>query len=404
VSEEEFHIASGKEQIALLAPRDRGFVLRFLESWQGWVCVDGHTYALRDLAAIGWAKSLDEGEVKEFVIPGDCTIVVQFDLLEFWIRPTEVATRLPRRPPAGMGDPIFKYCFATALLVLGLIFAADNLPEVPKTLSAKRFDPSPLLLQSRDLVIDSSPKPAARPSIGKPRSRTKSALTKAEPFVEVSEEPAPDSVEGARARARKAGIAGLSPGVVYAEVAATVDFPYSDEEAERLKGVLPSEVDGLTGAWGHGVVKIGPGSGDGKDWGTVKSKGYGAVKRGSIGNAYAAKALSRPHEVSGPIATKAVASILESGIAYDVIHGHMGMRKRRFSRCFEENVSEDEDWPSLVHVRFEIAPSGQVQEAELEELEGHSAQACVEDTIRSIQFPEPSDGKVVRVEHFPVRV
>jgi hypothetical protein len=188
-------------------------------------------------------------------------------------------------------------------------------------------------------------------------------------------------------------------------VAATVDFPYSDEEAERLDGIRPSEVAAATGAWGHGIRKIGPGSGDGKDWGTIKSKSYEqANEGGSTGTAYAANALSRPHEVMAPLPSPALASILDSGIKYDVIRGQLGLRKRRFSLCFENALSDDEDWPSLVHVRFEITPSGNVTGAQVEEQEGHGAHACVEETLRSIQFPEPSDGKLVRVEHFPVRV
>jgi hypothetical protein len=168
--------------------------------------------------------------------------------------------------------------------------------------------------------------------------------------------------------------------------------------------VLPSEVDELTGAWGHGVRKIGPGSGDGKDWGTEKTGDYKLAQEDQVGNDLELKGLSEPHDAMAPAMTPALASIIDSGIKYDVIRGRIGLRERRFSLCFENSASEDEVWPSLVHVRFDISPSGTVVEPELEELENHGARSCVEETLRSIQFPEPSDGKVVRVQHFPVRV
>ncbi len=415
-TDQEFVIENGLGKVALVEANDCGFILRYQEHWVGWVCIGDTTYALGELRAKGLANPGHGADSSmEFPIPAKCTIVVKFELLEFWIRPTPAVQKLPMRKSRHKEESIYRYLFGATVLVLALVFAAGNLAERPKTLHSERFDPSPGLVQSLVVADSKSATEAetlqpAYPNVARARPRFPKnheapyfggdSATSDDDFAASDAE----SMDQAARRARGAGIVGLGTRKAAEAVAAATDFQFSSEEVERLDGLLPSEVDEKTGAWGHGIRKIGPGSGDGKDWGAVKVRNYRLATGAQRGDDAVAEALTRPHEATAPPPSKALASILDSGIKYDVIRGQLGLRKRRIRMCFEKELSIDEDWPSLIHVGLEISQDGEVIAAKMEEYEGHDARACVEKTLQSIQFPEPSDGKVVRVEHFPVRV
>jgi hypothetical protein len=276
-----------------------------------------------------------------------------------------------------------------------------SLPETPRTFRSERFVPdSYLVVHPHESVATTTSNPHMVE-----RERRQEAQTAVHQTETEAGEGA-ETKEGAMAAAQGAGMLGDNNFDFSGIAAAAERFRYSEEETDALGDLRPSEVNEKTGAWGYGLRKIGPGSGDGKDWGGVKSK-YKMASRKQRGGDYVKKALSRPHVASSPSPSGSTPAWLDelsgSGLSYDVIRGQLGLRRRRLGRCYDEEQVEL-DRPSVVHVRFAISPAGRVSGVAALSASSDHARSCIEEIVRSIEFPERSDGKTIHLAKFPVPV
>jgi hypothetical protein len=216
----------------------------------------------------------------------------------------------------------------------------------------------------------------------------------------------PTSSAEARHRARRSGLLPRLAMFDFTAFSESAKFAPSEENPERYGDLAPADLDAASGAWGHGLRKIGPGSNDGKDWGTTKAGPYAmsSARQRRSADEYEAHALDRPHHASAPKVASGVQTIIDgAGLHYDVIRGQLGLRQRRLRRCFDDD-SSDLSRPDRLTLAFHIAPDGEVGGAKAHGVADRAVQTCIEGVLLSIRFPSPADGKPIRVDAFPFRI
>jgi hypothetical protein len=384
-----------------------GFVLRFDPDWDGCIALEGRMWTLRELATSGMAHKSAVAQAMELRIPTDCTIQIQVGTVEYWIRPTGVARKLGRRS-WHRGLPPYRYALASAFFFLSALLALPQVSEQAKIFDERALIATTRLAEDRSKALEEEQRkhtpaqPGAREENHSKPSTRESRLLVAPSAFEVVEETPPPTREAATRRARKSGIMGLA-GVDYGSLVPNLKYDSSDEAIERYGKLRAQDVNKATGAWGHGIRKIGPGSGDGKDWGTVKSR-YKMASAKQGGSEYVANALKRPPDFDSISVSSAAEDLVGSGLRYDVIRGQLGLRMRRLRRCFELDETSDVGAPGQLVLGFHISAQGEVGDAEVEDVEHPKVRSCVEGTLLSIRFPEPSDGKSISVKGFSMRI
>ena len=406
-------------EFALVAHADGRFKLQFDEQWQGWVTDSERLWTLRELVATGRATRTSTSHIWQFPIPESCTIQVQLGLFEFWIRPTGPERPLQRRRSSFRSDPLLRCLLATAAVFLGAVFTLPSLTSEEQTLDQQAFVEAVRVAHSssealKEQMSQSSqrlrPAYASTAELPSPRERklqNPRPDAAADPMRAQGDAPSPPtSSTEARHRARRSGLVPQVAAFDFAGFSASVKFDPSEESPERYGDLAPADLDAASGAWGHGIRKIGPGSNDGKDWGTTKAGPYAMSSEAQRRSAdeYEAHALDRPHHASAPKVASGAQSIIDgAGLQYDVIRGQLGLRQRRLRRCFDED-SSDSSRPDRLTLAFHIAPDGGVGAAKAHGVADRAVQTCIEGILLSIRFPSPADGKPIRVDAFPFRI
>jgi hypothetical protein len=208
--------------------------------------------------------------------------------------------------------------------------------------------------------------------------------------------------EAAITRARESGINGIAD-IDYDSLVPKLTYDSSAEAIERYGKLRPQDLDKATGAWGHGLRKVGPGSGDGKDWGTAKSR-YKMASAKQNGSEYVANALKRPPNFGAKSVSTAANELVGAGLQYDVIRGQLGLRQRRLRSCFELDETSLLGTPGQLVLSFHISAQGEVGDPLVEDVEHPKVRRCVEGTLLSLHFPEPSDGKAISITGFSIRL
>lgn len=364
-------------------------------------------WTLRELVDAGMARTSAVAQMMELRIPEDCTIQIQVGAAEYWIRPTGIARKLGRRS-RHQGPPFYRYALAPALFFLSALLALPQVPDRPKVFNEEALIATSRLAEdrSKELEEEQRKNAPARSSARKEKRSTPSTrenrLQEAPSAVEVVEDTPPPTREAVTRRARESGFLGLA-GVDFGNLVPNLTYDSSPEAIESYGDLRPQDVDKATGAWGHGIRKIGPGSGDGKDYGTVKSR-YKMASAKQGGSEYVAKALKRPPDFGAMSVSAAAEDLVGAGLGYDVIRGQLGLRQRRLRRCFELDETSDLGAPGQLVLGFHISAQGEVGDAAVEDIENGKVRSCVEDTLLSIRFPEPSDGKAFSVKGFAMRI
>ncbi len=404
----------------LIEARGECFVLRFRETWRGWLSTPEGTSTLRDLIDCGQAGCSREPGIFEVVIPPHGTLRLEWGAVDICIRPERKPKPVPREPVQIATHPLLRPIIGSSVFFLGLLLVLSRLPEDEYYLEdGKRAEVERLVqIQADALKAEhhknepaTDSRPPSHRDIPKP---TKARETLSSISQGANEAPLylPRTREEAVGQAKRAGILALIPGTsglgsaAFDNYVKSIAFDSSDENIQSYGDLAPHNLDEAAGGWGYGIRKIGPGSGDGKDYGTVKAGDYqlGTGEWLSGLAAYEANALSRPHKVRKPAMAAAAEAIIDSGVKYDVIRGQLGLRKRKLRRCFEEDETRDFGPPSHLHMTFRITAKGTVENAEAADVEEAQIRLCVENTLLSIHFPEPKDGKPVQVDGFLLRI
>lgn len=369
---------------ALVFLRDGRFVVRFHASWRGWICEEREVRALR--------------ETGEIPLPSQGTVTLEIGKIEFRIYPIHTHTPAPvaRRPSSLANAKATKYgaaCLAVFVVLSALLHRSK---ASTKTAYFDGFSAPERWAHSETLVPSDTPAPSHR-----------STATKVQRHVAPRSEAASteSGLQRARAKAQGAGILSVPDGESWQEleqVVAGISFDSSAENAKSYGDLHPADVDARAGGWGHGIRKIGPGSGDGKHWGTVKTGDHGLASAEQTGVKYEANALTRPHKAAPPATDPKLDAIEESGIRYDAIRGQLGMRSRVLRRCFDSDDTTAH--PSHLLVSLSISANGSVQEARVDNVEQAHVQSCVTKVLRSIRLAESSNGKSLSLQGFSFRI
>ncbi len=366
---------------ALVFLRNGRFVVRFHASWRGWICEESEVWALK--------------ETGEIPLPCQGTVTLEIGKLEFRIYPIRAPTPVPRRPSSFATTKAATYGVACLAVFVVLSALLDRSKPSTKTAYFDGFSAPERWAQSETLVPND-----------KPTSLPPSTAAKVQRHTAPRNEAAStdSGLQRARAKAQGAGILSVPDGESWQElekVVASISFDASAENAKSYGDLHPADVDVQSGGWGHGIRKIGPGSGDGKHWGTVKTGDHGLASAEQTGAKYEANALTRPHKAAPPATDPKLDAIEESGFRYDAIRGQLGMRSRVLRRCFD---SDDTARPSHLLVSLSIGASGSVQEARVDNVEQADVQSCVTKVLRSIRLAKSTNGKRLSLQGFSFRI
>ena len=204
-----------------------------------------------------------------------------------------------------------------------------------------------------------------------------------------------------RRQARNSGLLaeGLGLGALIESLGEAARFELDEKTAEELGDLHPSDVDRLTGAWGYGIRKLGPGSGDGRDWGTVKAGPYDlGLTANDLGASYVANALTRPHRVRLPEVRNHDQVEMAQGISYDELRGRLGMKRTRLRRCFDDGS------PAALRVNLEVDAQGRIVSAYALEVEDAPTQDCLQGALLSLQLTQGRPSARVTLEEIQVRL
>ncbi len=362
---------------ALVSWRDGQCVVRLEANWRGWLCLENKVQLLRPAG--------------EIPVPSRGTITLEVGKLEFRIYPTGVPIPVPRRPSSVASAKAAKYgATCLAIFVVLAVLLDRNKPSTNTAYfdgfsAPERWVKSETEPQQHSAAIKVPRTPT--PEHGQPASAT-------------------EGVQEALSKARSAGILSALDGDSWQElekIVAGISFDASAENTKSYGDLHPGDLDSLSGGWGHGIRKIGPGSGDGKHWGTVKTGEYGLASAKQTGAEYEAKSLTRPHKAKSPATIPELDTIAESGFRYDAIRGQLGMRSRVLRRCFDED-DEGEARPSHLLLSLKIGASGNVQDASVDNIEQAQVRSCVTKVLRSIRLAESSNGKSLSLQGFSLRI
>lgn len=396
----------GENGFALVRSVRGRLVLRFDRDWKGWVRTQGRLLRLEELVDEGHASVCEGDAAAHFAIPADCSIDLQIGTLKLEIRASLPAPVVPARK-AQLDSSLVRATVATAVMVLGGLLAIDRAVESRLFLSL-RADVA--ANESRwvqiTVVENDSQRHRPRSSASKPSLPHEPHLiaptTSADAGRAPTMEPSANSRDEAMARARGMGIAGILAAMEVGpleEIVEDIHFDISKENIESYGSLSPAELAQKEGGWGHGIRKIGPDSGDGKDRGTIKT---GPYQRSNLEGAaaYEANALTRPHKKKAPPTSAAATALAGSELSYDVVRGRLGLRKSRFRRCFEQA----DQVPEQLVFSFNVASSGSVVDARVATSVDPLALACVQDTLESVQFPEREAVGLIPVVDFKLRL
>jgi hypothetical protein len=197
------------------------------------------------------------------------------------------------------------------------------------------------------------------------------------------------------AAAEVAFVSGPRPGPGTPAVPGTL----GDEEI--YGGLLGNEVGEQTGAWGFGYSGVGPAGGPMPPggWGTIGTGRYGRIGHGTgsgIESGYGTgSGGSRSHRK--PLVHIGDTSATGS-LDKNIIRRYIRQKVPHISHCYEKQLLVNEDLAGTVTASFVIGPSGDVAVSSAEGVDPELSH-CVASVVKTIEFPKPKGGGIVRVNY-----
>ncbi|HEY8146419.1 MAG TPA: AgmX/PglI C-terminal domain-containing protein, partial [Kofleriaceae bacterium] len=186
----------------------------------------------------------------------------------------------------------------------------------------------------------------------------------------------------------------VSPDGAFASLTGTGDFASGLDDNDIYGGLLGDEVGEMQGGFGFGRVDTGPGGG-GPGTGTIghgsgTGSGYGIGSGGSNGGMHGRRA----HEPQVMIGNASATGDLEKNI----IRRYIRRKLPHIRYCYEKELLVKAKLAGRVDTEFVIDAAGNVTSASASGMDPEVA-SCISAAIKSIQFPKPKGGGVVKVTY-----
>jgi hypothetical protein len=190
-------------------------------------------------------------------------------------------------------------------------------------------------------------------------------------------------------------VSGPSPvveGGAFASLTGAADFSSGLDDRDVYGGLLGNEVGEMQGGFGFGRSGTGPGGG-GTGWGTIGTGRYGTIGHGSgtgSGN-------MRGRSASVP--QVAIGNASATGdLDKNIIRRYIRRKLPQVRYCYEKQLLLKPSLAGKVDVQFVIDAAGTVSSASATGMDPEVS-SCIGGAIKSIQFPRPKGGGVVKVTY-----
>ncbi len=168
---------------------------------------------------------------------------------------------------------------------------------------------------------------------------------------------------------------------------------------ENVAGLL-KEGESAEG-FGFGLSGVGPGGG-GTGWSTIGTGRYGTIGYGSgTGSGYGiGKGGMRGRKSSVPQVRIGRATV-QGSLDKNIIRRYIRRKLPRLRWCYEKQLLEHDGLAGKVDTEFVIKANGQTASvsAVMNHADGKRASECIKKTLKTIRFPKPRGGGIVKVKY-----
>jgi hypothetical protein len=204
--------------------------------------------------------------------------------------------------------------------------------------------------------------------------------------------------------AQKAGVLGViraNQGSVFASITGTGDFSSGIDDRDVQGGLYGNEVGEMQGGYGFGMTGVGPGGG-GTGMGTIGTGRYGTMGHGSgTGTGYgvgSGKGGMRGRQASLPKVN--IGNATATGdLDKNIIRRYIRQKLPQIEYCYQKQLTVKPDLAGTITTQFTINGNGAVISVKGGGMGNRDVEGCVEEAIRSIQFPKPTGGGFVNVTY-----
>jgi pSer/pThr/pTyr-binding forkhead associated (FHA) protein len=204
--------------------------------------------------------------------------------------------------------------------------------------------------------------------------------------------------------AQKAGVLGViraNQGSVFASITGTGDFSSGIDDRDVQGGLYGNEVGEMQGGYGFGMTGVGPGGG-GTGMGTIGTGRYGTMGHGSgTGTGYgvgSGKGGMRGRQASLPKVN--IGNATATGdLDKNIIRRYIRQKLPQIEYCYQKQLTVKPDLAGTITTQFTINGNGAVISVKGSGMGNRDVEGCVEEAIRSIQFPKPTGGGFVNVTY-----
>ena len=205
-------------------------------------------------------------------------------------------------------------------------------------------------------------------------------------------------------QAQKAGVLGViraQQGGAFASITGTGDFSSGIDDRDVEGGLYGNEVGEMAGGYGFGMTGVGPGGG-GTGMGTIGTGRYGTMGHGSgTGSGYgvgSGKGGMRGRQASLPKVN--IGNATATGdLDKNIIRRYIRQKLPQIEYCYQKQLTVKPDLAGTITTQFTINGNGAVISVKGGGMGNRDVESCVEDAIRSIQFPKPTGGGFVNVTY-----
>jgi biopolymer transport protein ExbD/outer membrane biosynthesis protein TonB len=220
------------------------------------------------------------------------------------------------------------------------------------------------------------------------------------PQVSFVSGPRPEPVSPDGAGPRAADVSGDQPGGAFASLTGTGDLSSGLDDQDIYGGLLGNEVGEMQGGFGFGRTGAEPGGGTG--WGTIGTGRYGTIGHGSgTGSGYGIGSGGRGG-MRGRRAQEPQVAIGNASATGDldknIIRRYIRRKLPHVRYCYEKQLIAKPKLAGRVDIQFVIDAAGNVTSAAAKGMDPEVA-SCISTAIKSIQFPKPKGGGIVKVSY-----
>ncbi|HUS63270.1 MAG TPA: AgmX/PglI C-terminal domain-containing protein [Kofleriaceae bacterium] len=203
-------------------------------------------------------------------------------------------------------------------------------------------------------------------------------------------------------RAQMAGVIGMlgtTQGGAFASLTGTGDISSGLDDKDVYGGLLGNEVGEMNGGFGYGISGTGSGQG-GTGWGTIGTGRYGTIGHGSgTGSGYGVGSGRGMRGRSAAVPNVRIGNADATGsLDKNIIRRYIRRKLPAIRYCYEKQLLVKPKLAGTVKASFVIAETGNVVVSSADGMDGDVSR-CIATAIKSIEFPKPKGGGVVKVNY-----